>query len=125
MPWRALAPEFARFVASLPEQYLISENGTSKAVFREAMRGIVPDEILNRRDKIGFEPPEHRWLSQMDKWVEAALTSEQARSIPVFHHSNLLNSWRRARGNPRRYGSWSWRCVNLIKWAEQVGVQFA
>ena len=33
-------------------------DGTSKSVFRQAMRGIVPDAILDRRDKIGFATPE-------------------------------------------------------------------
>ena len=37
------------------------------------MRGIVPDEIINRKDKIGFVTPEDDWLSfiqyDLDKWL--------------------------------------------------------
>jgi len=37
--------------------------GESKRVLRAAMRGIVPDQILDRRDKTGFITPGHtRWL---------------------------------------------------------------
>jgi asparagine synthase (glutamine-hydrolysing) len=36
-----LTPEFVDFILSLPEDFLVSRNGTSKAVFRAAMRGIV------------------------------------------------------------------------------------
>ena len=32
-------------------------DGESKWVLRRAMRGIVPDEILDRRDKVGFATP--------------------------------------------------------------------
>jgi asparagine synthase (glutamine-hydrolysing) len=44
---------------SLPSHFLLG-NGTSKKVLREAMRGVVPIEILARRDKVGFVAP---WLS--------------------------------------------------------------
>ena len=38
---------------SIPSQHLIHE-GKTKAVLREAMRGIVPDIILNNDRKVGF-----------------------------------------------------------------------
>ncbi|MDC1429239.1 asparagine synthase (glutamine-hydrolyzing) [Emcibacteraceae bacterium] len=64
-----LIPELAEFLLSLPESYLISDNGVSKYVFREAMREIVPDSILDRQDKIGFEPPQNIWLHQMEPLI--------------------------------------------------------
>ncbi len=36
-------------------------NGESKWVLRQAMRGTVPDAILDRRDKVGFATPWSRW----------------------------------------------------------------
>src|SRR5206468_10263316 len=36
--------------------------GTTKRVLRDAMRGRVPAEILDRRDKLGFEAPDVAWL---------------------------------------------------------------
>lgn len=44
------------FCHSIPAQHLI-KNGAAKAVLREAMRGIVPDEILNSKRKVGFNAP--------------------------------------------------------------------
>jgi asparagine synthase (glutamine-hydrolysing) len=64
-----LSPELVNFVLSLPEPYIIAPDGTSKAVFRRAMRGIVPDPILDRQDKIGFATPEHTWLSAASSWI--------------------------------------------------------
>ena len=52
-----LTPALVNFVFSLPEAYLLTTDGTTKAVFRKAMRGIVPSAILDRRDKIGFATP--------------------------------------------------------------------
>ena len=57
-----LTTEMAEFILSLPESYLLSTKGETKSIFRYAMRGIVPDEILDRRDKLGFQTPEKDWL---------------------------------------------------------------
>jgi len=48
----------AEFLLSLPENYLVSDDGVTKHVFREAMRGIIPDSHLDRKDKIRFATPE-------------------------------------------------------------------
>ncbi|MBV35105.1 MAG: asparagine synthase (glutamine-hydrolyzing) [Rickettsiales bacterium] len=56
-----LTTEMAEFLYSLPESYLISEQGDTKHIFREAMKGIVPEEILNRKDKIGFDAGSESW----------------------------------------------------------------
>ncbi len=52
----------AEAALSLPEEFLLSPNGETKHVLRGALRGIVPDLILDRKDKIGFQTPESRWL---------------------------------------------------------------
>lgn len=49
-----LDPSLVRMARSLPSERLIRD-GYGKAAFRAAMRGTVPDPILDRRDKVGFE----------------------------------------------------------------------
>lgn len=58
-----LTTEFAELVIGMPDSHLVSRGGVTKRVFREAMRGIVPDPILDRRDKIGFSPTQSLWLA--------------------------------------------------------------
>ncbi|MBI5068819.1 MAG: asparagine synthase (glutamine-hydrolyzing) [Deltaproteobacteria bacterium] len=77
-----LTTDFAEALLSLPEHYLVAQDGTTKHVFRRAMRGIVPDAILDRRDKIGFATPEGAWLKGSGDLVERAL--DQISSIPFF-----------------------------------------
>jgi len=61
------------FVSGLPDDFIIRE-GKTKALLREAMIDIVPIEILERRDKIGYETPDAHWLKTegfrelMDDW---------------------------------------------------------
>ena len=71
-----LSTELARFVMSLPESYLVSDKGETKSVLRSAMRGIVPDAILDRRDKVAFEAPEYEWLKPHVKTINSWLTQD-------------------------------------------------
>jgi asparagine synthase (glutamine-hydrolysing) len=119
-----LTRELAEFILALPEEYLIASDGTSKHVFRRAMAGIVPDAILDRRDKIGFITPERRWLSDLAPWVQAILTSPVARQIPALNHVEVLRNWQVAMSGSGRFDFRVWRWINLIKWAERLNVSF-
>jgi len=68
-----LTPDLAGFLLRLPEEYLIGPDGTSKRIFRDAMRGIVPEPILQRKDKVGFATPERQWFQDLRPWVEKTL----------------------------------------------------
>lgn len=112
------------YVLSLPEAHWISPAGESKAVFRRAMRGIVPDAILDRRDKIGFATPEHRWLAALGPWVDSVLGSETVRQIPALRPAAMAASWSRARTRRQGFDGRIWRWINLVRWAEQLEVRF-
>ena len=49
------------FVSGLPDEFII-RGGRTKALLRDAMTDVVPLEILQRRDKIGYETPDEHWL---------------------------------------------------------------
>lgn len=114
-----LTPQLAEFAFALPEHCLIAKDGTSKAVFRAAMRGIVPDAVLDRRDKIGFATPQHDWLNAMSPWVESVLNSSAANSIPAVKTSAIAAAWRVARSEGSTIPAHLWRWLNLVRWAEQ------
>lgn len=63
------------FTLRIPTRHLIRD-GTAKAVLREAMRGIVPDRILDNRRKIGFNAPIHALLDVRDPAVRGELLDE-------------------------------------------------
>lgn len=52
---------FAEFAVSLPPEQKIHD-ALTKVVMRNAMRGILPEEVRLRRDKMGFVTPEKVWL---------------------------------------------------------------
>jgi asparagine synthase (glutamine-hydrolysing) len=47
---------------SLPD-HLKVRNGWSKFAIREAMHGLMPEEVRLRKSKLGFAAPDRRWLS--------------------------------------------------------------
>jgi asparagine synthase (glutamine-hydrolysing) len=119
-----LTPALARFLFSLPEDFVIAADGTSKAVFRRAMRGIVPDAILDRRDKLGFPTPEQRWLTSSRTWVESILASEAAHQIPAVHIDAIRRGWEGIRSENGQYHSAVWRWINLILWSQKFNVSY-
>jgi asparagine synthase (glutamine-hydrolysing) len=120
-----LTPKLAEFVLSLPESFLIDDHGTSKAVFRQAMRGVVPDEVLDRKDKIGFATPERRWLNHLRPMAEQTFELAQQIQLPVFNLQRLRQEWLDVLENRRPFDFRIWRCLNLILWASRFEVDFS
>jgi len=102
------------FSLSLPEHYLVSKTGETKHIFRHAMKGIVPDQILNRKDKIGFEPPEKEWLisiaSQAREWLRDDL------NIPFVRHDVMLAHFEEVIAGRRPFSWQVWRWINFYRW---------
>lgn len=57
----------------------------TKGVLRNAVRGIVPESTLARRDKVGFATPMTKWTErEMDRFVRPVLLSKRSRERGVF-----------------------------------------
>ncbi len=104
----------AELAWSLPPAFL-QRDGLRKRILRDAARDVVPALVLERRDKVGFETPEARWL---------ATPAAQARIAEVVldpgaHSAPLLD--RAALEADARAGRWrdpnaAWRALNLELW---------
>jgi len=53
--------QLVEFIFSLPAEYKIKQ-GWTKWILRKAMQNALPKEIVWRKDKIGFEPPQKQWM---------------------------------------------------------------
>jgi asparagine synthase (glutamine-hydrolysing) len=63
MPFADFSP-LVDYLFQLPGSAKI-QKGYTKYLLRRAASGLVPQEILNRRDKVGFAAPNHQWLSAL------------------------------------------------------------
>lgn len=104
----------AKLCLSLPESYLISYAGETKSLFRAAMRGIVPDDILDRKDKIGFATPELAWLKQAAPLFKEWLNG--ADEIPMLNGPVLRRQFDEMLEGTRPFSWQAWRWVNFVRW---------
>jgi asparagine synthase (glutamine-hydrolysing) len=118
-----LIPDVAEFCVSLPEEYLVDADATSKSVFRHAMVDIVPPAILDRRDKIGFEAPAVRWFALLGEENRTKYQRLAIETLPFLAGNRTDDLWRRAQVDP-----WSaeaaWRLIFLTKWAQLRSIDF-
>ena len=110
----------AEFLLSLPEDYLISEEGVTKHIFREAMRGIVPDSHLDRKDKIGFSTPQEQWLLSEPEKIKQWL--KDLPNIPFLNINKLIVEYDEMVSGKRAFDTRAWRWINYIKWYSEMGV---
>lgn len=120
-----LTTDLLNFVFSLPEEEIISAEGRCKAVLLRAMRGLVPKEVLDRRDKIGFAMPVSKLNRQTESWLQGILRG--AAAVPALDVSELERRVNRTLDNQvsdSESERWLWRWLSLITWASEFQVRF-
>ncbi len=60
-----LSKDLIEFAFQLPTHFKI-KNQTTKYILRNAFKNKLPDEIIYRKDKIGFEAPMEQWLKELE-----------------------------------------------------------
>jgi len=106
----------AEFVFGLRSEILMGEAQT-KRLLREAMRGVLPEEVRTRWNKQGFVPPQ-------DRWMEEGLLSDVAAVVedPAFATRGYWNVawWReavaRARAGDGRLAPTLWKAFIAEAW---------
>ena len=112
-----LTTELAHFVMSLPESYLVSDKGETKSVLRAAMRGIVPYEILDRKDKIGFEAPEYEWLKPHAVTIKSWLSQDL--KLPWVDNTRVVREFDMIMSGQRKLSSQQiWRWICFTRWQQ-------
>ena len=76
--------KLVEFAATIPPELRL-RNGTTKYIFKRALRGLLPDEIIDR-PKRGFGVPLGRWFrGQLGDFVRDLLLSETSRRRGIFN----------------------------------------
>ena len=67
--------DLIEYVFQIPSSYKIY-CGWSKYLLRASTKGVLPEEIRLRKDKIGFATPEYDWLNEMKADFRAYITDD-------------------------------------------------
>ena len=102
----------AEFIFSLPSSYKLNAK-TTKRIFADALRDLLPNEIINR-PKMGFELPLFAWLTgPLKERAYEALSSSYAYAI--FNRDYLVDA-KRTLDQCDRGSNKLWGYVMLLEW---------
>lgn len=105
------------FLFAIPTEQKI-RGATTKFILRNAIRGIVPEEIRLRRDKLGFAPPEPSWLmGPLQPWIDEVLRSSSFRQRGWLDPNTVDRVWQKFLAGHGSLHSLVWRWVSLEVWA--------
>ncbi len=108
------------FILGLPDEYKI-KNGVTKKILRESMKGILPEKIRTRMDKMGFVTPEEYWIrSKPDifrKEIECAIDASNGILTKdcLFRFDDII-------ANKRSFDSTIWRMICFGRWIKRFNI---
>jgi len=98
--------------------HLKIHRGTTKVVLREAMRGLIPDIVRRRQDKLGFPTPGSWWFrDEVADEVEQILRSRQFKERGYVQPEAALALLERHEAGQVQADRALWRMVCLELWA--------
>ncbi|MGD0594521.1 MAG: asparagine synthase (glutamine-hydrolyzing) [Acidimicrobiales bacterium] len=110
-----LDQELVELVLSLPADAIVRD-GWSRWIFREAMRGVLPEKIRLRRKKIGFTTPEMRWLRAQRATVQGIFRSPSFCSRPYWDAPAVARAFKAACEGKLEESPLFWRILNIEAW---------
>ncbi len=105
----------------LPEDCKI-RSGVAKRVLRDAMEGILPDVVRNRRDKLGFATAEEIWMTRS---APARFRAELAAAIDAaggILRKSALTDFDEIVAGRRPFSFLPWRMISFGRWMRRFDV---
>jgi len=104
------------FLFSLPPDMKIRD-GWTKYVLRRAVRGVIPETIRTRTDKIGFATPEAAWYrGGMLPYIRSVIDSPTTKNRGLYDTPKLLGLVEANAAGKVDAGRAIWRALNLELW---------
>lgn len=114
--------KIVEFVLGLPDEFKIA-GGMTKMVLRESMRGVLPEKIRTRIDKMGFVTPEETWVRErMPDAFRNKIEQTLAVAAGCFNPEAVRLEFDRILAGNKRFSFWPWRVVNFGEWVQRFGV---
>jgi asparagine synthase (glutamine-hydrolysing) len=104
-----------RYLFSLPEKAIITK-GWNKYILRQSVKELLPETIVNRRNKIGFTTPEHEWFLRMKNRIYGIFLSETFATRPYFNQAEVLKAFQQFIEGKTDDTMLFWRLLNVEMW---------
>ncbi len=110
--------DLAAFALGLPADLKVG-SGEQKKLLKQALRGIVPDEVLSRPKK-GFGVPYSNWLrGSLRDFMLDAFHNSVVQSSGLFDHNELNRRIEEHRAGRDDWGFALWKAMNLALWLDE------
>lgn len=114
-----LDKEVMKSLFALSDEAII-HHGWNKRILRDATRGILPDMINRRRNKIGFTTPEAEWFMRLKNRFYGIFLSEEFASRPYFNQNEVLTAFEGfIQGKNNTSSMLFWRLLNVELWLRE------
>lgn len=110
------------FCLNLPSHFKV-EGIQTKKILRLMGQSLLPQSILDRKDKIGFYTPEFRWLSNNKNLVIESIKTLIDFSPEAFDYHNLLKFCSVGLNDPKKYHVTIFRLLCLSRWIKTFDVK--
>ena len=110
-----LDQELVDWVLRLPPEAIVDQ-GWSRAILREGLRGVLIEKVRTRRWKVGFTTPETRWLRARRATVQGLFRSPQFCSRPYWDAVALTEAFERFCAGEVEPSQIFWRAINTEIW---------
>ncbi len=106
------------YIFSLPSEQKI-RSAMTKVALRNAMKGILPEKVRTRVDKMGFVTPENIWFRSIlkDKIIDI-IESNEFKNIGYFNVPEVKKKFESHCRGEKDIGFTIWRWINLFLWYE-------
>jgi asparagine synthase (glutamine-hydrolysing) len=97
---------------------MIIKKGMTKYILRESMKGILPEKIRSRRDKMGFETPQDEWFRSAlwQKIVFNILNSDSFKERNLVAPQKALQQYNKHLSGKISVAKEIWKWVHLELW---------
>jgi asparagine synthase (glutamine-hydrolysing) len=112
--------DFVEFNISLPDDAKI-HNGITKRVMREALIDELPNQIKNRKDKIGFMPPEEKYMRDNPDFVKGLIKDAIKNSKGIIG-DNVEVLFNNMLDNNRTFDYTFWRIIIFGAWMKKFNL---
>jgi asparagine synthase (glutamine-hydrolysing) len=113
LDWRIV-----EFTTRMPERMKL-RGWQTKYVLRQAMKGVVPEEILTR-SKMGFPVPLGEWFrGRFGDMIDEYVLSDRVRERGIFDHARLAQLVAEHKSAKYDHAQRLWSLVNLELWLRQ------
>jgi len=110
--------EFMERAAAIPSGYKL-RGGEGKYIFKRALAGTVPDEVLNR-PKMGFTIPLSRWFrNELRPMFEATVLAPDACLREQFEQETIRRMWSLHQQGRRDFAPYLWALLVFEQWARR------